>query len=97
MTVMSKEELNRVKAGKTGRVTLDLHGLHYKEAIRLVKNYADIFQPDVMTIVHGYNHGTVLRDALRKQKIVTRPYKMFKDKNNDGVTVFKFQKRKLYA
>ena len=78
-----------MKVKNNGRsVEIDLHGMRKDEAIFRLEKYLD-FAPDTLervTVIHGFNSGTVLRDAVRdfSHKRVKQVFKGL----TDGQTIF---------
>lgn len=69
------------------RVTVDLHGLTTAQAKRLLNNIiAMIRRPFTLEIIHGYHHGTAIRDMIYQDfpnpKVVSRHLNMC----NPGIT-----------
>ena len=67
---------------------IDLHGMRKEEAIFRLEKYLD-FAPSTLeriTVIHGFNSGTVLRDAVRefKHKKIKQIFKGL----TDGQTIF---------
>jgi len=62
---------------------IDLHGMRKDDAIFRLEKYLD-FAPNTLervTVIHGFNSGTVLRDAVRdfKHKRVKQIFKGLTD------------------
>ena len=67
--ILPKDEKQRVsyRIGDDGQteIILDLHGLRCNEARRLIVNLVNILRQRITVIlIHGYNHGTAIRDML---------------------------------
>jgi len=89
--IMTKDEINRIKISENDSgvdVQVDLHELRKPQAIRFLKNILNLITgPFKLSVIHGYNHGTVLKNyvnnELQNKRIIERhvlPYNM-------GVTV----------
>lgn len=68
-------------------ITVDLHGLSVLEARRLLNNIiAMIRRPFLLEIIHGYHHGTAIRDMIYTDfdnpKVISRHINMA----NPGIT-----------
>ena len=64
--LLTKEELNRIQI-KDGDVTVDLHHLKVKEAKRLINNIIAVNRKSFkMELIHGYNHGTDLKNMIQR-------------------------------
>lgn len=73
-------------------VEVNVHGFDREEMERLVR-FISVLLRGVefsLVIIHGYNHGTVLKEAIRKDEFVSRPHKVVTDKFNLGITTYKF-------
>lgn len=89
-TIFTAEEISRIHISEhlTGiSVVVDVHGLKCSQARRFVNNLINIARcPFIMTVIHGYNHGTaileIIRGNLENRHIVQR----FPDPYNRGVT-----------
>lgn len=78
-----------MKVKKNGKnVEIDLHGMRKDEAVFRLEKYLDFAPDDIerVTVIHGFNGGTVLRDAVRdfSHKRVKQIFKGL----TDGQTVF---------
>ena len=66
--VLTKEEIERLTvkvAHNTEKITLDLHGLTVKQAHRLIKNIIALDRKSFcIDLVHGYSHGTAIKDMI---------------------------------
>ena len=75
--IMSEEELNRIRfqdvaGGKTMEVIADVHGMKRFEAKRFLKNIIAVIRGAfLLLIIHGYNHGTAIRDMIRGSELGT--------------------------
>lgn len=70
-------------------VKLDLHQMKYKEAEKTITNVISLLRFSFkLCLIHGYNHGTVLKDMIRNdysnKRIVGAIYPM-----NAGETILK--------
>ena len=68
-------------------VVVDVHGMKCRQAERFINNLINIARCQfVMTVIHGYNHGTTIlemvRNELNNRHIVNR----YTDNYNRGVT-----------
>lgn len=71
MEFLTPEDPDRIKTVDTEDgdilVSVDLHGLSVLEAKRLLNNIiAMIRRPFSLEIIHGYHHGTAIRDMIYK-------------------------------
>jgi hypothetical protein len=89
--ILPERDLERVDFSLTDVVTVDVHGLSLNKMIRLLKNITCICrQSFTLRIIHGFNHGTKLKDAVRMEGLFTRSYKIIPDQTNPGVTMLIF-------
>lgn len=84
----SQRWLEAVEEDDTVKVTVDLHGLSTTQAKRLLNNIiAAIRRPFRLEAIHGYHHGTAIRDMiytdLPNPKIQSRHLEFW----NPGITV----------
>ncbi len=91
MMVLTKNELNRIQISESinekTRITVDVHGMKCYEARRFINNIINIvhmaFQ---LVIIHGYNHGTAIKEMLAQNFNNNYIYEQFPDPRNQGVT-----------
>lgn len=89
--IFTEPELNRLTIqeknnGKT-RITADVHGMKCFEARRFINNIINIVHAAFqLIIIHGYNHGTAIKDMLSHNFQNNHIYKQFPDPYNKGVT-----------
>lgn len=89
--VLTQKELDRISISETGnrriRITADVHGMKCYEARRFINNIINIvrvvFQ---LVIIHGYNHGTAIKEMLAQNFSNDHIYEQFPDPRNQGVT-----------
>ena len=86
---MTQEEMKRISAGARDEdVVVDLHGLHKWEALRFIRNIIASCKTSLkLILIHGYNHGTVLKDMIRGDtKISPRVKEVVTCEWNPGMT-----------
>ena len=89
--ILTKDELRRIavqsEQNGTISITADVHGMKCFEAKRFINNIINIvhitFQ---LVIIHGYNHGTAIKEMLTHHFINNHICRQFIDPNNQGVT-----------
>lgn len=89
--VLTQSEMNRIKISESRsgkiRITADVHGMKCYEARRFINNIINIvriaFQ---LVIIHGYNHGTAIKEMLAQNFSNDHIYEQFPDRRNQGVT-----------
>ena len=85
--ILKKDELERIGTTATG-ISVDLHKLTVKDARRLVRNIIAVNREQMdMTVIHGYNHGTAIKDMLRNDTVSNRIAGMEGVKGNMGRTI----------
>ena len=89
--VLPGKDIERLDFSLTDVVTVDVHGLSLNNTIRLLKNITCICrQSFTLRIIHGFNHGTKLKEAVRREGMFSRSYKIIPDQTNPGVTILIF-------
>lgn len=66
---MTQEELERMRIGRSDdEIMVDLHGLSERQARRFLKNLiACMKTPFTIFAIHGYRHGTVIKNMIREK------------------------------
>lgn len=78
-------------SGKDGVYFLDVHGLPVHEARMLIKNVGALMSSkDNLTVIHGYNHGTAIKEMLAKDGLFRRTYTLTENAYNKGRTSIQF-------
>ena len=73
--------------GEVERITLDVHGLTCRKAKRFINNIINLTWGDcVVEVIHGYRHGTRIKDMLRQRFINPYIKRIVADQRNHGVT-----------
>lgn len=68
-------------------VVVDVHGMKCWQAERFINNLINIAQcPFVMTVIHGYNHGTAILEMVRTHLNNRHIANRYTDSYNRGVT-----------
>ena len=89
--ILTQEEINRLKITESNsehiKIIADVHGMKCYEARRFINNIINIvriaFQ---LVIIHGYNHGTAIKEMLAQNFSNNHIYEQFPDPRNQGVT-----------
>ncbi|ADL36033.1 hypothetical protein bpr_II094 (plasmid) [Butyrivibrio proteoclasticus B316] len=93
MFLFSKGELKRIVLSEEGGaklITVDMHGLSVKEATRLLKNLIAVDREGYdICVIHGFTHGTKIKEALWNEKLSERIYKKTSPGYNPGRTYLK--------
>ena len=91
-TVFAKPVLERIRiitspSGEVVKVSVDVHGLTCREARRFISNVVNISGGFcVIEIIHGYRHGTRLKDMLQNRFSNPHISQIATDFTNPGVT-----------
>ena len=89
--IFTHDELKRITVEefheKKTQIQVDVHGMKCCQAKRFINNIINIarcaFQ---LIIIHGYNHGTAIKDMLFENFSNTHIAKQYADPFNQGVT-----------
>lgn len=90
--IFTDDMVNRIATipsseGTVERIILDVHGLSYREAERFISNVINISQGCcVVEVIHGYRHGTKIKDMLRDRFLNPHIESIFADRYNLGIT-----------
>ncbi len=89
--IFTESELRRISVQETPqgdtRIIADVHGMKCHEARLFINNIINIVRTAFqLIIIHGYNHGTAIKDMLAQSFSNRRIYKQFPDFYNKGVT-----------
>ena len=90
--ILAGDSMTRVQITSDGdgpKITLDLHGMSCKLARRVVKSIIAMYRFSFeLVLIHGYNHGTALKDMLNNSFDYDRIMSKSSSENNPGVTKF---------
>lgn len=68
-------------------VVVDVHGMKCWQAERFINNLINIARcPFVMTVIHGYNHGTAILEMVRTKLSNRHIVNRYTDNYNRGIT-----------
>jgi len=89
--VFTSEEINRLTISKIDetkiQIIADVHGMKCKQARRFINNIINTVRVAFQLIViHGYNHGTAIKDMLAQNFNNTHIAEKHLDPYNKGVT-----------
>lgn len=86
--ILTQENMNRLDFHeKEGEIIVDVHGMKCCEAKRFINNIINISMRKVkITVIHGYNHGTAIRDMIRNGYQNSHIKYVIPDERNQGVT-----------
>lgn len=89
--IFTEEELKRVKFEDDGSITINVHGLSKKGMQRVLQNISALVLPGqnmIIKVIHGFNHGTTLKDCIEKGEAINRKYTWSRAyESNPGVSV----------
>ena len=88
--ILSSDELDRLTisevAGNT-TIVVDVHGMKCSQAKRFINNIISTVRCNVrLVIIHGYNHGTAIKDMLSSNFHNSHIEELFPDAYNLGMT-----------
>ena len=70
--VLSSEDMRRISEVEDG-YRVDIHGKNRWEAKTLIRNIINLVNhPFVLDVIHGYNHGVVLKVMINSEDINPR-------------------------
>ena len=89
--VFTKEEMGRItgctNADVGNYIRVDVHGLTKPAAKRFINNIINIIRDAFgLLIVHGFRHGTVIKEMLRSEFWNPKVSDMYEAPSNPGVT-----------
>lgn len=89
--ILSTEELARLTINKTVdnciQIVVDVHGMRCYEARRFINNIINAVRCKVrLEVIHGYNHGTAIKDMLTSDFANSHIEEQYLDRNNQGMT-----------
>lgn len=89
--VFTQEEINRLTISEIDehkiRITADVHGMKCCQARRFINNIINTVRVAFqLIIIHGYNHGTAIKDMLAENFSNTHITEQHLDPYNQGVT-----------
>lgn len=92
--LMYGETTGRIKVEETYEglpiIKVDLHGMNRNSACRFISNIIKINRfPFLLDIIHGYNHGTVLKEMIIHEFFSTRVANKECPSWNPGETLMK--------
>ena len=88
--ILPDSDLERIKIASINNliiIRLDVHKLKCYQARRLINNIITLVNTAFeLIVIHGFNHGTAIRDMLSTNFDNTHISKKYIDSNNEGVT-----------
>lgn len=91
MMIFTSNEIDRIsfeiKNEAVSIIKVDVHGLKCVTAKRFINNIINlIIDSFELIIIHGFNHGTAIRDMLRGDFYNYKIEKCYGSIENDGIT-----------
>ena len=85
---MSNYDIGYAITKNMKELKIDIHGLYVEDALERVRGFVERVPGDVerVVVVHGYNRGTALRDAIRTRLRSPRVRQVESSFFNDGET-----------
>lgn len=89
--ILTKEELSRIKITKNQfnilRLIVDLHKMTTREAKKFLNNLINVLRGNFeLKIIHGYNHGTAIKEMLQNDFCNGKIKGKYVDEYNPGAT-----------
>ena len=74
----SKTMYERVKWTGDNSALVNVHGLSVSMALQFIRNLLclSMNEPFILEVIHGYNHGTAIKEAIRKESLSRMPYQL---------------------
>lgn len=86
--IFGNDDLQRINVISDNEVSVDLHGLGTRASIVLVNNVINLNRGKCeLSVIHGFNHGTALKDMINNRFHNPRVINMKRVVGNYGVTV----------
>jgi len=89
-SILTTEDMDRISKMDNTSVQVDVHGMNKMECRHILRTIAAAYSGRVrITVIHGFNHGTTLRDSLydQKEKVIKSSFRLIPSKKNPGVTI----------
>ena len=89
--IYTQEQMNRIhfveSVVSNNQITIDVHGLKCSEAKRFINNLINLVQESFhLVVIHGYNHGTAIKNMLADNFENSNVARQYLDQNNPGIT-----------
>ena len=85
--IFTQEELKRIRKSRSNTIYADIHGMNCKQARRFLRNLIAVHREAfTLTVIHGYHHGTSLRDMIAAETLSQREQSKRIKKGNPGQT-----------
>ena len=88
---MTGEDISRISTYENEEgnkvIRIDLHGVKKKNAVRMISNIIALIRTDfILEVVHGFNHGTVIKEYIWNEMVNDRITGKRCPANNPGIT-----------
>lgn len=89
--IFTYDEISRLsikeKPDMKPQITANVHGMKCNQARRFINNINNTIRESFkLIIIHGYNHGTAIKDMLAENFCNSHITKQYIDPYNQGVT-----------
>ena len=89
--IFTSNEINRLSIKETPgmklQITVDVHGMKCSQARRFINNIINTIRESFkLIIIHGYNHGTAIKEMLAENFYNSHIAEQYIDPYNQGVT-----------
>jgi DNA-nicking Smr family endonuclease len=89
--IYTPEQMERIRFAESvisdNQVTVDVHGMKCTEAKKFLNNLINLVQESFhLIVIHGYNHGTAIKDMLSNNFENAHVARNYPDQRNQGVT-----------
>lgn len=90
-TIFTSDEMARLSINEVSdselRIIADVHGMKCKSAKRFINNIINVVRRCfVLVVIHGFNHGTAIKDMLADGFANSHIQGKYQDISNLGVT-----------
>ncbi len=86
---LSKNDMDRISLNSKDEICMivDVHGMKCSQAKRFINNIINVVRIVFrLIIIHGYNHGTAIKEMLAQNFSNNHIYEQFPDPRNQSVT-----------
>ena len=89
--IFTAEDIKRIRISETdtgeSKITIDVHGMKCSQAKRFIGNVINLVHSAFhLVIIHGFNHGTAIKDMLADSFENPHIVSQYLDPMNMGVT-----------
>ena len=89
--LFTDEEISRItEYGTQRKLSVDLHGMKASKAVTFLKNIILLNRDEFeIHVIHGFNHGTAIKDTIYRDAAIKRRYSLQGINWNPGETILK--------